>query len=167
MDIAAAADISTGNGIITDTCYRTNKPDIYAIGDVALAADGYTHGQIRLESVHHAQMSADIAAHTIMGQPSGLHEVPWFWSEQYDQRLQSAGLVPTEHETVRRDGRRDGQISFWSFAADGSLAAVESLNDAQSYMVGRHLLSSDQADQPVTIDMIADPATDLKALMRR
>jgi NADPH-dependent 2,4-dienoyl-CoA reductase/sulfur reductase-like enzyme len=124
MDIAAAAGISTGNGIMTDTCYRTNKPDIYAIGDVALAADGYTHGQIRLESVHHAQMSADIAAHTIMEQPAGLHEVPWFWSEQYDQRLQSAGLVPAEHETVRRDGRRDGQISFWSFAADGSLAAV-------------------------------------------
>ncbi len=167
MDIAAAAGISTGNGIMTDTCYRTSHPDIYAIGDVALAADGYTHGQIRLESVHHAQMSADIAAHTIMGQPSGLHEVPWFWSEQYDQRLQSAGLVPAEHETVRRDGRRDGQISFWSFAADGSLAAVESLNDAQAYMVGRHLLSADQADQPVTIDMIADPATDLKALMRR
>ncbi|MGB2437213.1 MAG: NAD(P)/FAD-dependent oxidoreductase, partial [Candidatus Puniceispirillales bacterium] len=66
MDIAAKAGITTGNGIMTDAFYRTNRPDIFAIGDVALPADGYTDGQIRLESVHHAQMSADIAAHTMM-----------------------------------------------------------------------------------------------------
>lgn len=167
MDIAAKAGITTGNGIMTDAFYRTNRPDIFAIGDVALPADGYTDGQIRLESVHHAQMSADIAAHTMMNQTAGIHEVPWFWSEQYDQRLQSAGLVPAEHETVRRDGRREGQVSFWSFTADGRFAAVESLNDGQAYMVGRHLLSSTETAQPITIDLIADPNTDLKSLMKR
>jgi NADPH-dependent 2,4-dienoyl-CoA reductase/sulfur reductase-like enzyme len=167
MDIATKAGITTGNGIMTDAFYRTNRPDIFAIGDVALPADGYTDGQIRLESVHHAQMSADIAAHTMMNQTTGVHEVPWFWSEQYDQRLQSAGLVPAEHETVRRDGRREGQVSFWSFTAEGRFAAVESLNDGQAYMVGRHLLSSTETAQPITIDLIADPNTDLKSLMKR
>lgn len=167
MEIAINAGIETGNGILTDASYRTNKTNIFAIGDVALPSDGYTSGKIRLESVHHAQMSADIAAQTIMGGNPDEHEVPWFWSEQYDQRLQSAGLVPAEHETIRREGRREGQVSFWSFSPDGRLAAVEALNDAQAYMVGRHLLSLSETNHQETKALIADPATDLKTLMKR
>ena len=167
MDLAAKAGLSTGNGVLTDAFYRSSAADIYAIGDVALPAHGYTNGTIRLESVHHAQMSADIAAQSMMGQAADAHETPWFWSEQYDVRLQSAGLVPADHDTVRREGRRQGQVSFWSFSANGKLAAVEALNDGQAYMVGRHLLSSPDPENRITKALIADPATELKTLMKR
>jgi len=164
--LADAIGITTGNGILTSNNYQSSHPDIYAIGDVALPDHGYTHGQIRLESVHHAQMSAEIAAATMMAKtPSDYvaeHEVPWFWSEQYDLRLQSAGLVPAQHHTIRREGRREGQVSFWSFS-DHKLEAIEALGDAQAYMVGRSLLA---AGGTISRDIIADPETDLKALLK-
>ena len=118
---------------------------------------------MRLESVHHAQMSADIAAACLMGAPPPPHEVPWFWSEQYHIRLQSAGLVPPNPQTITRHGRRAGQISFWSFTQDGALAAVEALGDGQAYMVGRQLLERGDAVAP---EVIGDGATDLKTLLK-
>ena len=165
-ELAAAAGLAVGNGILTDRHYRTSHADIFAIGDVALADAGYTRGALRLESVHHAQMSADIAAACLMGQTPPPHEVPWFWSEQYDIRLQSAGLVPPHaqnSQTITRHGRREGQISFWSFTQDGALAAVEALGDAQAYMVGRQLLERGAAIAP---EVIGDSAIDLKTLIK-
>ena len=164
--LADAAGLSIGNGILTNNNYQSSHDGIYAIGDVALPDHGYTHGQIRLESVHHAQMSAEIAAATMMAETSSAdvaeHEVPWFWSEQYDLRLQSAGLVPAQHHTIRREGRREGQVSFWSFS-DHKLEAIEALGDAQAYMVGRSLLA---AGGTISREIIADPETDLKALLK-
>ena len=165
-ELAEAAGLAVGNGILTDREYRTSHADIFAIGDVALAAAGYTRGSLRLESVHHAQMSADIAAACLMGAPPPAHEVPWFWSEQYHIRLQSAGLVPPDaqnSQTITRQGRREGQISFWSFAQDGALAAVEALGDAQAYMVGRQLLEKGATVAP---EVIGDSDTDLKTLLK-
>ena len=165
-ELAEAAGLAVGNGILTDRHYRTSHADVFAIGDVALAADGYTRGGLRLESVHHAQMSADIAAACLMGETPPVHEVPWFWSEQYDIRLQSAGLVPPHaqnSQTITRQGRREGQISFWSFTQDGALAAVEALGDAQAYMVGRQLLERGAVVAP---EVIGDSAIDLKTLIK-
>ena len=165
-ELAAAAGLAVGNGILTDRHYRTSHADVFAIGDVALAADGYTRGGLRLESVHHAQMSADIAAACLMGETPPPHEVPWFWSEQYHIRLQSAGLVPPDaqnSQTITRHGRREGQISFWSFTQDGTLAAVEALGDAQAYMVGRQLLERGAVVAP---EVIGDSAIDLKTLLK-
>ena len=173
-ELAEAAGLAVGNGILTDRHYRTShggifRGDIFAIGDVALADAGYTRGALRLESVHHAQMSADIAAACLMGQTPPVHEVPWFWSEQYHIRLQSAGLVPPDaqnsqnSQTITRYGRREGQISFWSFAQDGALAAVEALGDAQAYMVGRQLLERGAVVAP---EVIGDSAIDLKTLLK-
>ena len=165
-ELAEAAGLAVGNGILTDRDYRTSHADVFAIGDVALAADGYTRGGLRLESVHHAQMSADIAAACLMGETPPPHEVPWFWSEQYHIRLQSAGLVPPDaqnSQTITRHGRREGQISFWSFTQDGALAAVEALGDAQAYMVGRQLLERGAVIAP---EVIGDSATDLKTLLK-
>ena len=170
-ELAEAAGLAVGNGILTDRDYRTShggvfRGDIFAIGDVALADAGYTRGAMRLESVHHAQMSADIAAACLVGETPPVHEVPWFWSEQYDIRLQSAGLVPPHaqnSQTITRHGRREGQISFWSFAQDGALAAVEALGDAQAYMVGRQLLEKGAVVAP---EVIGDSETDLKTLIK-
>ena len=164
-DLALADDlgIDQGNGFIVDGDYRTGQDNIWAIGDVALATEGYTQGAMRIESVHHAQMSAEIAAAVMMGARPKTHEVPWFWSEQYDKKLQSAGLVPQGAETIARQGKRDGAMSFWSFD-QGVLTAVESIADPQAYMIGKTVITE---GTPLTPDQIADPEFVLKSLIGR
>ena len=162
-DMALAEDlgIATGNGILVNNNYETTLEDIFAIGDVALPEDGYAQGALRIESVHHAQMSATIAAAAMTGHPPLPHEVPWFWSNQYDCKLQSAGLVPEAAQTLTRKGRRDGSVSFWSFA-DDTLKAVEAINDPQAYMIGLKTLSG--ATQ-ITPAQVTSPDFDLKSLL--
>ena len=162
LALAEGTELAVGDGFMVDARYRTKIDGVYAVGDAALADGGYAGGAMRIESVHHAQMSAEIAAAAMMGKPPRDHEVPWFWSDQYDVKLQSAGIVPREAEVVVRSGRREGSRSFWSFAG-GALAAVEAVNDAQSYMVGRTVL---ERGIPLAPGQIADDGTDLKALIR-
>ena len=160
--LAEGAGLAVGNGFSVDARYRTQADGIYAIGDAALPSGGYTGGALRIESVHHAQMSAEIAAADMMGNEGKAHEVPWFWSDQYDAKLQSAGIVQQGAETVTRPGRREGAKSFWSFA-DGALKSVEAVNDAQAYMVGRTVM---EKGIPLAPEQVADGTFDLKALIR-
>lgn len=155
--------LEAGNGFTVDGAYATSVDGVWAIGDVALCQEGYAKGAMRIESVHHAQMSAEIAAASMMGADPKDHEVPWFWSEQYDKKLQSAGFVPADAEVVERAGRREGAVSFWSFE-DGKLRAVEAIGDAQAYMLGKTAITNQDA---VTPAQIADPEFDLKSLMKR
>jgi NADPH-dependent 2,4-dienoyl-CoA reductase/sulfur reductase-like enzyme len=164
-DIALAEGLGLdhGNGLLVDGDFHSNIIGVWAIGDVALAAEGYTQGAMRIESVHHAQMSAEIAAAAMMGVTPKPHEVPWFWSEQYDRKLQSAGLVPADADVVARPGKRDGAMSFWSFSG-GVLTAIESISDPQAYMIGKTAISDGLA---VTPEQIADPDFALKTLIGR
>lgn len=163
LALAESLGLSIGNGFLVDGDYRSNIDDVWAIGDVALAAEGYTQGALRIESVHHAQMSAEIASAVMMGMLPKTHEVPWFWSEQYDKKLQSAGLVPAQAKTVSRMGKREGAQSFWSFD-DGVLTAVESIGDPQAYMIGKTVITDGLA---LTPEQIADPEFVLKSLIGR
>lgn len=163
MALAESLGLETGNGLLVSQHYQTEVEDVFAIGDVALPAGGYTNGAIRIESVHHAQMSAEIVAAVMMGNPPKDHEVPWFWSDQYDRKLQSAGMVAADVETISRAGRRDGAISFWSFVG-GQLQAVEAINDPQAFMIAKTVMGD---GTPVHPDQIADPALDLKSFIRR
>ena len=183
--LAEMLGLAIGDGILTDGYYRTSQPSIFAIGDVALPSTGYAQGRLRLESIHHAQMSGEIAATALLADshaaptPTPTHEVPWFWSQQCGIRLQSAGLVPTHAQTahaktdsivITRHGKRhqgEGvddtkQISFWVFA-DGRLQAVEAINDGQAYMAGRALLARSPAG--ITPEDIADTSRDLKSFL--
>jgi len=99
----------------------------------------------------------------MMGAIPKPHEVPWFWSEQYDRKLQSAGLVPADAQVVSREGKRDGAMSFWSFS-EGVLTAIESIGDPQAYMIGKTAISEGLA---VTPEQIADPDFALKSLIGR
>lgn len=163
MGLAESLGLELGNGIKVDGHYRSSVDGIWAIGDVALSRDGYTQGAMRIESVHHAQMSAEICSAALMGDEPKDHEVPWFWSEQYDKKLQSAGFVPQDAEVVKRLGKREGAVSFWSFD-QGVLKSVEAIGDGQAYMLGKTALSNGDG---VTPDQIADPDFDLKSLMKR
>ena len=162
LALAGGAGLAVGDGFEVDAQYRASIDGVYAIGDAALPGGGYTGGSMRIESVHHAQMSAEIAAADMMGKPRKAHEVPWFWSDQYDAKLQSAGIVPGEAETVVRPGRRDGSQSFWSFGG-GVLKSVEAINDPQAYMVGRTVM---ERGVPLSPGQVADGGFDLKALIR-
>ena len=155
--LADAAGAAIGNGILVDRQMRSTIDDVYAIGDVALI-EGVV---LRIESVHNAQDTAARAAADITKTPMPDMAVPWFWSEQYDVRLQSAGIVPVGKDDLRyavRPGKREGGMSVWSYVQD-RLVAVEAVHDPAAYMLGKKCLENNLS--PASSDA-ADPAFDLK-----
>ena len=160
--LAEVAGAATGNGILVDRHMRTTIDDIYAIGDVALI-DG---AALRIESVHNAQDTAARAAGDMTKTPLPECTIPWFWSEQYDVRLQSAGIVEAGKDDIRyavRPGKREGGMSVWSFDKS-RLVAVEAVHDPAAYMLGKKCLENNLS--PVPSDII-DPAFDLKSFLGR
>lgn len=155
--LADTAGLAVGNGITVDAMGQTSMAGIWAIGDCAGFPLG--DGHFRLESVGNAIDMGELVARNIMG--AGVQYAPkaWFWSDQYDVKLQIAGLNLGYDQVVTRDG--DGR-SHWYFRA-GDLIAVDAMNDPRAYMVGKRLI---EGGKPVDPAAIADPATDLKALMR-
>lgn len=157
--LAAAAGLAVANGIAVDELGRTSDPAIWAAGDCASFPHG--GGRLRLESVGNAIEMAEAVADNILGAGVPYVPKPWFWSDQYDAKLQIAGLATGADREILRHGE-DGAESIWSFAGE-RLLCVESLNDARAYMVGKRLIDAGRSPDPAAV---ADPATDLKALMR-
>ena len=156
---AAAAGIAIDNGIRTDAQGRTSAANVWASGDCAsFPLNGV---QARLESVGHAIDHAELVAENIMGAARDYVPAPWFWSDQYDTKLQIAGLNTGYDQIVTRGPVGDA-VSFWYLKA-GVLLAVDAMNDSRAYMVGKRLIESGR-----TPDMarVADLATDLKALLK-
>ena len=148
--LASDAGIETqfdeGGAILVDEMMRTNDQDIYAIGDVALCRSQ----KIAVESVHNAQENASIAAAAIVGHETPVTITPWFWSDQYDAKLQSVGIVPVldaDVYQVERPGKRDGGVSFWTYKGN-DLLAVEVVNDPATYMEARQCLDTKQFPDP-------------------
>lgn len=157
--MARAAGVVCGNGITVDEFGRSSDPQIYAIGD---CAEQLWKGiPIRLESVQNAVDQAENVALNLTGANQPYRPKPWFWSDQYDVKLQIAGLNLGYDETITRQGAREGAASVWYFSS-GELIAVDAVNDAKAYVVGKKLLDSGRV-QGIR-DSVADPATDLKSL---
>lgn len=157
--MARAAGVVCGNGITVDEFGRSSDPEIYAIGD---CAEQLWKGiPIRLESVQNAVDQAENVALNLTGANQPYRPKPWFWSDQYDVKLQIAGLNLGYDETITRQGAREGAASVWYFSS-GELIAVDAVNDAKAYVVGKKLLDSGRVEG--IRDAIADPATDLKSL---
>ncbi len=157
--LAEEAGLVIDNGICTDAFGRTSDPVIWAAGDCA--SFPHKDGRIRLESVGNAIDQAEIVAENILGADRPYEAKPWFWSDQYDVKLQIAGLNAGYDRIVTRQGA-DGAVSFWYFAGD-TLLAVDALNDARSYMIGKRLIEMGRS--PASAD-IANPETNLKALLK-
>ena len=141
---------------------RTSVDGVYAIGDGAMERDG-RYG-IRLESVHNAQETADLAAASILGQMLPERQAPWFWSDQFGVKLQSAGVLPVVRDAlshVRREGRREDAFSVWSFD-NRELVAVEAVGDPAGYMAGKACLDRGRTPTP---EQVADQHFDLKAFV--
>lgn len=161
QELAADAGLNIENGIAVDDTARTSDPDIFAAGDVASLP--YEGRRIRLESVQNAIDQAEAAAAAMLGQDVHYAPVPWFWSDQFDVKLQIAGLNQGYDHVVTRAGDKDGAQSVWYFQGD-RLLAIDAMNDPRAYMVGKRLLEG--GINPAA-DEIANPATDLKSLMKR
>jgi len=157
--LAQQCGLDVGNGILVDDYARTSDPAIFAMGDCAMLP--WKGNNIRLESVQNAVDQAESVAATLTGSAEPYEAKPWFWSDQYDVKLQIAGFNLGYDETVMRPGSREGSVSIWYYR-EGRLIAVDAINDAKAYVTGKKLL-----DNGLTADkaLIADPATDLKQLL--
>ena len=157
--LAAAAGLAIENGIRTDALGRTSDPAIWAAGDCA--SFPHAGGRLRLESVGNAIDQAEAVAANMLGADEPYVPRPWFWSDQYDAKLQIAGLNTGFDRVVTRPGEGPA-VSFWYYRG-ADLLAVDAISDPRAYMVGKRLIEAGRSPDPA---QVADPATDLKALMR-
>ena len=161
-DLARAAGLACEDGIVVDELACTADPKIFAIGDCTRRPLPRYGRMVRLESVPNALEQAKFAAGVICGRPPAAPEVPWFWSDQFDLRLQIAGLAFDVAETVIRGDPRDAKFAVFHLAADGRLQAVEAVNATAEYMTGRLLIGK---AKPVDRARLTDRAVPIKQLL--
>ncbi|MFK8254000.1 NAD(P)/FAD-dependent oxidoreductase [Ancylobacter terrae] len=160
QELAEAAGLAVANGIAVDAFCRTSDPAILAAGDCA----SFPHegARRRLESVQNATDQGAAAAATLLGAEKPYRPLPWFWSDQYDTKLQIAGLGEGHDRIIVREGRRPQARSFW-YLAGGRLLAVDAIDDPAAYMTARRLLAAGISPDPA---LIADGGAALGELVR-
>ena len=156
--LADAAGLTLNNGIDTNALGQTSQSKIWAAGDCA--SFPYQGERIRLESVPNAIDQAEVVAANMLGAQKAYHATPWFWSDQYDVKLQIAGLNQGFENVVTRIG--EAGRSHWYYKA-GQVLAVDAMNDPRAYMVAKRLIEAGKTADPA---LVADPGSDLKALLR-
>ncbi len=157
--LARAAGLTIDNGIAVDGFCQTSDARIFAAGDCA--SFPYEGERIRLELVGNAIDQGEAVAANMLGQASEYRAKPWFWSDQYDVKLQIAGLNRGYDATVVRPGKREGSQSVWYFRSD-RLIAVDAMNDAASFALSRRMI---EAGKTLPKSVAADPAANLKEWM--
>ena len=156
------AGASGANGVDVDEYCRTTLEDVYAIGDCAAHANGFADGQvIRLESVQNASDMATTAAKAIMGEEEPYAATPWFWSNQYDLKLQTVGLNHGHDEAVTR-GDPDSRSFSVVYLRGGKVVALDCVNAVKDYVQGRKLV---EAEATVAPDKLADATVPLKEML--
>lgn len=156
-----AAGASGANGVDVDDCCRTSLPGIYAIGDCAAHENRFAGGlRIRLESVQNAHDQAAAAARAITGAPQPYDAIPWFWSNQYDLRLQTVGLSVGYDSTVVR-GRPEERSFSVLYLLQGRVIALDCVNSTRDYVQGRKLVLDRRVIEP---ERLADTGVMLKEM---
>lgn len=157
-----AAGAEGDNGVTVDEFCRTSLADIYAIGDCAAHANAFADGAtIRVESVQNANDQATLVARVITGDPTPYHAVPWFWSNQYDLRLQTVGLSIGHDQIVLRGSLKDRSFSI-IYLKQGRVIALDCVNATRDYVQGKTLVVSGAS--PAVTDL-SDPEIALKSLV--
>ena len=157
-----AAGAEGANGVNVDDHCRTSLPDVYAIGDCAAFACAYAEGAVmRVESVQNANDMGTSVAKAICGDPQPYHAFPWFWSNQYDLKLQTAGLSVGYDQTVLRGDPATRSFSVL-YLKDGRLIALDCVNVIKDYVQGRKLVEAGAVIDPAKL---ADTSVPLKELM--
>lgn len=143
--LAEAAGLSCKNGVVVDKFGATSDRRIFAAGDCTNHPNPFVGGMIRLESVQNAIDQAKHAALAMLGKKTPYGEVPWFWSDQYDLKLQIAGIRTGHDETVMRGDPKARQFAVFYLRgglSKGQVVAVESVNAVPEYMIGRKLIAA-------------------------
>ena len=158
-ELAEEAGLTVGNGIEVNENCQTTDPDIYAAGDVAFRHHHFCGRSLRIESVPNTTEHAKIVAAHITEKPIPNDTVPWFWSDQYDVKLQIAGLSD-EADTIIARGQTDQGRSFAVFSfKDGELVGVDAVNDPKSFMGGKMAMTKSWS---FDLEKLANPEIALK-----
>ncbi|MDE1145104.1 MAG: FAD-dependent oxidoreductase [Azospirillaceae bacterium] len=163
--VLTAAGAECGNGVLVDEFCRTSLPDIYAIGDCANHPNAYAGGmRVRLESVQNAIDQAKTVASVLLGTPQPYRALPWFWSNQYDLKLQTVGLNHGYDDTVLRGDPATGSFSLIYLRA-GRVVALDTINALRDFNAGKKLVElgacpdrAALADLTVPLKSLAEPS---------
>lgn len=161
VEALVAAGSIGNNGVDVDEFCRTNLPDIYAIGDCAAHLNSYAGGRrIRLESVQNANDQAMTVISDILGKPKSYRAIPWFWSNQYDLRLQTVGLSIGYDQTVIRGNPMTRSFSLVYLRA-GRVIALDCVNAVKDYVQGKVLVQAGSRPAAAELGNIERPLKDL------
>jgi 3-phenylpropionate/trans-cinnamate dioxygenase ferredoxin reductase subunit len=160
-ELALDAGLPIANGIAADEYLRTPDQRVFAIGDCAEHPSLFAGSQVRLESVQNAVDQGVCVARTITGRAAPYSATPWFWSDQFDIRLQMAGLPEGHDHTVVRGAPESGKFSVFYFRR-GKLCAVDSVNRPADHLAARKLIGSRTALSP---GQAADENVNLKTVV--
>lgn len=160
-EIASAGGIVCDNGIVVDSFAKTSAPNVFAAGDCTMHDNAKLKIRHRLESVQNAVDQAKTVAASMVGKEKAYEQVPWFWSDQFDTKLQMVGLSKGAEEVVVRGKPEEDAFSVFYFKR-GALIGADSVNQAKEHMMSRKILSK---DIPVTSAQVADESLDLKTIM--
>jgi 3-phenylpropionate/trans-cinnamate dioxygenase ferredoxin reductase subunit len=156
-ELAVTAGLAVENGIVVDDCGRTTDPAIFAVGDATNHPNNLLRTRLRLESVPAAMGQARAAASAILGNPKPFHEIPWFWSDQYDIKLQIVGMSEIGDEVVLRGKPQDRHFAAF-YLRKGKIVAVNAINSGKDFIQGRKLVAEGRQPDPAKL---ADPAVPL------
>jgi len=159
-EVAAAAGLRVDNGILTDAQCRTDDPDIYAIGDCARSWRAASSLHLRLESVPNAIEQGRMVAQLIAGLPAPEPQAPWFWSDQYDLKLQMVGLSAGHDQEVLR-GQIESRAFMVFYLREGALIACDAVNRVADFNIARKLVTEARRIDPA---VLADEGLPLKDL---
>ena len=161
IELAEEAGIYCDNGIIVDEFGQTNFKNIYACGDCTNHPNKILNKNLRLESVHNAMEQAKTVASSVMNNPMEYNQVPWFWSDQYDHKLQIVGLSG-DHDMVTMRGNTNDAKFMLFYTKDEELIAVDAINNPKEFLISRKLVANKVKIKP---NVISDPNTNLNDLI--
>jgi 3-phenylpropionate/trans-cinnamate dioxygenase ferredoxin reductase subunit len=156
-ELAAAAGLAVENGIVVDDCGRTTDPAIFAAGDATNHPNALLGTRLRLESVPAAMGQARAVSSAILGNPKPFHEIPWFWSDQYDIKLQIVGMSEIGDKVVLRGKPADRRFAAF-YLRKGKIVAVNAINSGKDFIQGRKLVGEGRV---ADLAKLADPTVPL------
>ena len=160
-ELASNAGIACDNGILVDDHCRTSDPDIYAAGDCTNHPNGLLGRRLRLESVPNAMEQARVATANMNGGDATYSSIPWFWSDQYELKLQMAGFSSDGDVAVTRGDPATNQFATF-YLKDGVIVAVDAVNSPREFMACRQMVDKRSKPDPAKL---ADPKVALKELI--
>lgn len=157
-ELAREAGLPASNGISVDEFLRTPDPKVFAIGDCAEYPSAFAPGRVRLESVQNAVDQGACVARAIAGKPAPYQAVPWFWTDQFDIKLQMAGIAPDFDQAVTRGDPESRKFSVFYYRG-GELCSINSINRPAEHLLARKIIA---ARSSITPEQAADESFDLK-----